>query len=68
VILRVISGSYSERAVRLSGLDERFITDEVAGMLYSATGNRLMGYSVVGKEARLSRLSGASATTLSAVR
>ena len=42
--------------------------DEVAGMLYSATGNRLMGYSVVGKEAMLSQLSGASATTLSAVR
>ena len=38
-----------ERAVRLSDLDERFVTDEVAGMLYSATGNRLMGFSVVGR-------------------
>jgi outer membrane protein assembly factor BamB len=35
-----------ERAVRLSDLDERFITDEVAGILYSASGNRLMGFSV----------------------
>jgi len=58
----------TERAVRLSDLDERFITDEVAGMLYSATANRLMGYSVVGKEAMLSQLSPANATTLSAVR
>jgi hypothetical protein len=58
----------TERAVRLSDLDERFITDEVAGMLYSATANRLMGYSVIGKEAMLSQPSPANATTLSAVR
>ena len=57
-----------ERAVRLSDLDERFVTDEVAGMLYSATGNSLMGYSVVGREAMLSPRFGANATTLSAVR
>ncbi len=36
----------TDRAVRLSDLDERFVTDEVAGMLYSADGNRLIGYSV----------------------
>lgn len=42
-----------ERAVRLSDLDERFVTDEVAGMLYSATDNRLMGYSVAGRQAKL---------------
>ncbi len=35
-----------ERSVRLSDLDERFITDEVAGFLYSASGNRLTGYAV----------------------
>jgi hypothetical protein len=39
----------TERVVRLSDLDERFITDEVAGMLYSATANRIMGYSVIGR-------------------
>jgi hypothetical protein len=37
----------TERAVRLSELDERFVTDEVSGMLYSANANRLMGYSVL---------------------
>jgi len=36
----------TDRAVRLRDLDERFIADEVAGMLYSASGNRLIGYSV----------------------
>jgi outer membrane protein assembly factor BamB len=36
----------TDRAIRLSDLDERFVTDEVAGMLYSADGNRLIGYSV----------------------
>ena len=35
-----------ERAVRLGDLDERFITDEVAGILFSANGNRLMGFPV----------------------
>jgi outer membrane protein assembly factor BamB len=36
----------TDRTIRLSDLDERFVTDEVAGMLYSADGNRLIGYSV----------------------
>ncbi len=36
----------NDRQVRLSDLDERFVTDEVSGMLYSADNNRLIGYSV----------------------
>jgi outer membrane protein assembly factor BamB len=56
-----------ERAVRLSDLDERFVTDEVSGMLYSATGNRLMAYSVTARQARISLPLPASARTLSAV-
>jgi outer membrane protein assembly factor BamB len=36
----------TDRAVRIKDLDERFVTDEVAGILYSANGNRLIGYSV----------------------
>jgi len=35
-----------DREVRLSDLDERFITDEAAGTLFAANGNRLLGYSV----------------------
>ena len=35
-----------ERQVRVRDLDERFITDEAAGMLFLANGNRLLGYSV----------------------
>ena len=35
-----------ERAVRLGELDDRFITDEAAGILFVANGNRLLGYSV----------------------
>jgi outer membrane protein assembly factor BamB len=42
-----IQSGATERAVRLSELDERFITDEVSAMLYSANANRLMGYSVL---------------------
>ena len=34
------------RAIRIKDLDERFVTDEVLGMLFSASGNRLLGYSV----------------------
>lgn len=36
----------TDRAVRISDLDERFVTDEVAGNLFSADGNRLIGYSI----------------------
>ncbi|HKP37168.1 MAG TPA: PQQ-binding-like beta-propeller repeat protein, partial [Pyrinomonadaceae bacterium] len=34
----------TDRRVRISDLDERFVTDEVAGILFSADGNRLIGY------------------------
>jgi outer membrane protein assembly factor BamB len=36
----------SERSVRIRDLDERFFTDEVAGLLYAASGNRLFANSV----------------------
>jgi len=36
----------SDRAIRIKDLDERFVTDEVVGMLFSASANRLLGYSV----------------------
>jgi outer membrane protein assembly factor BamB len=36
----------TDRAIRIRDLDERFVTDEVVGMLFSASGNRLLGYSV----------------------
>jgi outer membrane protein assembly factor BamB len=35
-----------ERQVRVRDLDERFITDEAADMLFLANGNRLLAYSV----------------------
>ncbi len=35
-----------DRELRLGDLDERFITDEAAGMLFAANGNRLDGYAV----------------------
>jgi hypothetical protein len=41
-----IQNGTMERTVRLGDLDDRFITDEVAGILFIANGNRLLGYSV----------------------
>ena len=41
-----IQNGTMERAVRLGDLDDRFITDEAAGILFVANGNRLLGYSV----------------------
>jgi hypothetical protein len=35
-----------DRAVKLGDLDDRFVTDEVAGVLFTANGNRLLAYSV----------------------
>lgn len=35
-----------DRAVRLGDLDDRFVTDEVAGVLLSGNGNRLLAYPV----------------------
>jgi hypothetical protein len=58
----------ADRAVRLSDLDERFITDEVAGMLFSANGNRLIGYSVAPALSKLSPLLPARSMTASAAR
>ena len=39
-----INNGRSEREVRLSDLDERFVTDEVFGLLFVASGNRLIGH------------------------
>lgn len=36
----------TERAVRLNDPDERFISDEATGLLYSAKGNRLVAYAL----------------------
>ena len=36
----------TEREVRLSDLDERFVTDEALGLLFVSTGNRVLAYSV----------------------
>jgi hypothetical protein len=41
-----IQSGIVDREVRLSDLDERFVTDEVAGILFAANDNRLVGYSV----------------------
>lgn len=35
-----------ERQVRIRDLDERFVSDEAAGMLFLANGNRLLAYSI----------------------
>jgi hypothetical protein len=34
----------TEREIRLSDLDERFVTDEVLGLMFIASGNRLIGH------------------------
>ena len=41
-----IQNGAMERQIKLSDLDERFITDEVAGRLFSGNGNRLIGYAI----------------------
>lgn len=41
-----IQNGIVDREVRLSDLDERFVTDEVAGILFAANGNRLVGFSI----------------------
>src|SRR5688572_4561982 len=58
----------TDRAVRIKDLDERFVTDEVVGILYSASGNRLIGYSVASGSSKFSPLQPESAMTFSAVR
>lgn len=39
-----INNGRTEREIRLSDLDDRFVTDEVFGVMYVADGNRLIGH------------------------
>lgn len=39
----------TEREVRLSDLDEHFVTDEALGVMFIANGNRLLSYSVTSR-------------------
>jgi outer membrane protein assembly factor BamB len=39
-----VNNGRTEREVRLSDLDDRFVTDEVFGVMYVASGNRLIGH------------------------
>ena len=41
-----VNTGQTEREVRLSDLDERFVTDEAVGLMYASAGNRLLAYSV----------------------
>jgi len=41
-----INNGRTEREVKLSNLDERFLTDEVLGLIYLAAGNRLFAYPI----------------------
>jgi outer membrane protein assembly factor BamB len=41
-----INNGRTEREIRLSDLDERFVTDEPLGLMYLANGNRLIGHSI----------------------
>jgi outer membrane protein assembly factor BamB len=39
-----VNNGRTEREIRLSDLDDRFVTDEVFGFMYVAAGNRLLGH------------------------
>lgn len=39
-----VNNGRTEREVRLSDLDERFVTDEALGLMFVASGNRLIGH------------------------
>jgi len=39
-----INNGRTDREVRLSDLDERFVTDEVLGVMFTASGNRLLSH------------------------
>jgi len=39
-----VNNGRTEREVRLSDLDERFVTDEALGLLFTASGNRLLSH------------------------
>jgi len=58
----------TDRAIRIRDLDERFVTDEVVGILFSASGNRLIGYSVASGSSNFSPPSPESAITSAAAR
>ena len=63
-----INSGVAERNVRLSDLDERFVTDEVAEKLYAASGNRLLAYSIAPTQSMISPPLPASARTAVATR
>jgi hypothetical protein len=39
-----INNGRTDREVRLSDLDERFVTDEVLGAMFTASGNRIFNH------------------------
>jgi len=39
-----VNNGRTEREVRLSDLDERFVTDEALGLMFAASGNRVFGH------------------------
>jgi hypothetical protein len=41
-----VNTGVADRAVRISDLDERFVSDEAANLLYTAKNNRLLGYAL----------------------
>jgi len=41
-----INNGRVDREVRINTLDERFISDEILGVIYSASGNKLLSYSM----------------------
>ena len=41
-----VNNGRTEREVRLSDLDERFVTDEALNLIFIASGNRLIGYRI----------------------
>ena len=41
-----INNGQTNRQIRLRDLDERFITDEPLGLLYAASGNRIVAYAL----------------------
>ncbi|HEY5838157.1 MAG TPA: PQQ-binding-like beta-propeller repeat protein [Pyrinomonadaceae bacterium] len=58
----------TDRAIRIKDLDERFVTDEVVGILFSASGNRLLGYSVASGSSKFSLRQPVNAMTSAATR
>ena len=43
-----INNGETQREIRLSDLDERFVTDEALGLIYVSSGNRMLAHSVAG--------------------